>query len=264
MTSCDSFPPTNSSNSWPTSTESSSVSEQQALLLEKLRLKQALCRRLERRRLEFYRPYPKQRIFHTGGAIHRERCLWAGNQQGKTYAGAAETAYHLTGKYPPDWEGRRFDRPVRGWVGSDGFRAARDSAQKTLIGPPEDESQWGTGMIPGDDILDWARVSAGVPNLLDHVCVQHYANRGTIAEPRFERDGVSVLGIRSFDQGRAKWQGVTLDFVWFDEEPPYDIYLEGLSRTNATNGLVWITFTPLKGITPLVQSFIDECGIPPD
>ena len=32
--------------------------------------------------------------------------------------------------------------------------------------------------------------------------------------------GNSTLGFKSYDQGRTKWQGETLDFVWFDEEPP--------------------------------------------
>jgi phage terminase large subunit-like protein len=219
-------------------------------------------RRFARTKLYRYRPYLKQRHFHDGGAQHRERCLWAGNQCGKTTCGAAEVAYHLTGKYPPDWKGKRFNRPVRGWVGSDGFLAVREAAQKALVGPPEDESQWGTGMIPGDDLIGWARASVGVPNLLDHIRVQHYRNVGTEAEPRWEKDGVSVLIFKSYDQGRAKWQGATLDFVWFDEEPPIDVYIEGLSRTNATGGMVFLTFTPLKGLTEVVQMFIDECGIP--
>ena len=42
--------------------------------------------------------------------------------------------------------------------------------------------------------------------------------------------GNSTLGFKSYDQGRTKWQGETLDFVWFDEEPPQ------LTRTNATGG----------------------------
>jgi len=49
-------------------------------------------------------------------------------------------------------------------------------------------------------------------------------------------------GFKSYDQGRAKWQAETLDFVWFDEEPPMDLYTEGLTRTNATQGIVWLTF----------------------
>jgi phage terminase large subunit-like protein len=52
----------------------------------------------------------------------------------------------------------------------------------------------------------------------------------------------------------------TLDFVWFDEEPPQDVYIEGLTRTNATGGMVYLTFTPLKGISDVVHSFIQECG----
>jgi phage terminase large subunit-like protein len=219
-----------------------------------------LCRRQLRTRLEDYHPYARQQLFHAHGAFARERLLTAGNQCGKTTAGAAEAAYHLTGRYPWWWEGKRFDTPVRGWVGSDGFLAVREAAQKLLVGPPESENDWGTGLIPGDDIVGWARASGGVPNLLDHVSVRHYRNRGTLLLPRWEPDGVSVLGIKSYDQGRPKWQGATLDFVWFDEEPPEDVYVEGLSRTNATGGITWITMTPLQGMTALLQSFYDECG----
>ena len=53
--------------------------------------------------------------------------------------------------------------------------------------------------------------------MLDHVSVQHHRNVGTQAAPRYEPDGISVIGFKSYDQGRAKWQGATLDFVWFDE-----------------------------------------------
>src|SRR5262249_52498408 len=123
----------------------------------------ATNRELERTKLFRYRPYRKQRMFHSGGAVHRERLLLAGNQCGKTYSGAAEAAMHLTGRYPSSWEGKRFEHPVRGWVGSDGFQAVRDAAQKALIGPPETESEWGTGLIPGDDLIDWKRASGSVP-----------------------------------------------------------------------------------------------------
>jgi phage terminase large subunit-like protein len=62
-----------------------------------------------------------------------------------------------------------------------------------------------------------------------------------------------------YDQGRTKWQSETLDFVRFDEEPPQEVYIEGLRRTNATGGMVYLTFTPLKGISDVVHSFITEC-----
>jgi phage terminase large subunit-like protein len=51
--------------------------------------------------------------------------------------------------------------------------------------------------------------------------------------------------------------------VWFDEEPPLDIYTEGLTRTN--NGqrgqFAMLTFTPLLGMSDVVHMFIQECGL---
>jgi phage terminase large subunit-like protein len=211
-------------------------------------------RRHARNRLFRYRPYPKQLAFHAAGAAHPERLLMAANQVGKTYAGAAECALHLTGRYA-DWEratglawpGRRFERPTRGWAGSDTRDNARDGVQRLLVGPPRIEDAWGTGMIPGDDLLDWSR-RQGTPDGLDGLVVRHVSG------------GVSTLGFKSYDQGRRKWQGETLDFVWFDEEPPEDIWIEGETRTNATGGLVWLTFTPLLGMSAVVHSFKDATG----
>ena len=37
---------------------------------------------------------------------------------------------------------------------------------------------------------------------------------------------------------------------------------EGLTRTNATGGSVYLTFTPLKGMSEVVHQFITECGLP--
>src|SRR5690606_30164977 len=50
-----------------------------------------------------YVPYEKQRQFHAAGARHRERLFMAGNQLGKTTAGACEVAFHATGLYPDWW-----------------------------------------------------------------------------------------------------------------------------------------------------------------
>jgi hypothetical protein len=46
-------------------------------------------------RLTTYRPYPRQAEFHAAGAAHRERLFLAGNQLGKTLAGANELAMGL-------------------------------------------------------------------------------------------------------------------------------------------------------------------------
>ena len=220
-----------------------------SLKLELVALLEEAKRRKDRRRLTDYRPYAKQRAFHAAGAEHRERLLMAGNQLGKTFCGAAEAAMHLTGRYPDWWTGRRWDRPVRAWAGSKTGEVTRDGVQRYLIGEPKDESQWGTGMIPGDALVDWGR-RPGVADALDNAIIKHASG------------GISTLGFKSYDQGRQKWQSETLDFVWFDEEPPMDIYMEGLTRTNATGGMTFITFTPLLGMSDVVAMFLkaDEYG----
>ena len=217
------------------------------LLRERVELTAQLHRLTRSTKLYRYRPYAKQREFHAAGAIHRERLLMAANQVGKTLAGAAEAAFHLTGRYPDWWQGKRWERPVKGWAGSESSELTRDGVQRMLVGPPKIEAEWGTGLIPGSDLVDWAR-RQGVPDSLDGVVVKHVSG------------GVSTLGFKSYDQGRTRWQAETLDFVWFDEEPPMDLYTEGLTRTNATQGIVWLTFTPLLGMSEVVHSFDEACG----
>lgn len=172
----------------------------------------------------------------------------AGNQLGKTFSGAAEAAIHLTGRYPDWWKGRRWDRPVRAWAGSETTEVTRDGVQRLLVGEPKNEDAWGSGLIPKDCLLDTTR-RQGVAAALDGVQVKHVSG------------GTSMLGFKSYDQGRTKWQGETLDFCWFDEEPDSDIYFEGLTRTNATGGIVYLTFTPLKGMSDVVHNFLNECGL---
>lgn len=220
--------------------------EQQSALLTKLQAIQTE-RRLTRR-LSDYKPYPKQLEFHANGAVHRERLLMAGNQVGKTICGASELAMHLTGRYPDWWPGKRWDRPTRWWAGSRTSEVTRDGPQRYLIGEPKDESTWGTAAIPKETLVRTAR-RQGIPDALDSALVKHVTG------------GHSTLGFRSYDQGRAKWQAETLDGVWFDEEPPIDVYFEGLTRTNATGGIVYLTFTPWEGMTEVVRSFLQDLDI---
>ncbi len=60
----------------------------------------------------------------------------------------------------------------------------------------------------------------------------------------------------TYEQGRAKWQGAPVDVIWMDEEPDDpDLYSEAVTRTNQTNGIVMMTFTPLLGVTDVVDRF---------
>ena len=73
--------------------------------------------------------------------------------------------------------------------------------------------------------------------------------------------GESVVSFKSYEKGREKWQGETLDGVWFDEEPPLDIYCEGRTRTVARRGIVIVTFTPLQGMSEVVKLFLGETDV---
>jgi phage terminase large subunit-like protein len=60
----------------------------------------------------------------------------------------------------------------------------------------------------------------------------------------------------SYDQRREAFQGTVIDVIWLDEEPPEEIYTECLMRTMTCDGMVYMTFTPLYGVTRLVLSFL--------
>ncbi len=199
--------------------------------------------------LSDYKPYAKQQLFHETGAKYRERLFSAGNQLGKTYSGAAELAYHLTGRYPPGWKGRTWARPTSWLAGSESGELTRDGMQRLLVGPPSIEELWGTGLIPRETLAAKPKRRAGIKDAIDAVVVNH------------TQGGQSVVQFKSFDQGRAKWQASTVDGVWLDEEPPYDVYEEAVTRTNATNGMVYITFTPLKGMSQVVMRFFQNPGV---
>ncbi len=142
--------------------------------------------------------------------------------------------------YPDWWEGRKYDRPVKGWASGNSNETTRDNPQRILMGEP---GSWGTGWIPKNCIHGDPKRARGVADYLDTVLVRHVSG------------GLSKLRFKAYEQGQSKWQGETLDFVWFDEEPPQNIYTEGLTRTNATQGFTILTATPLLGMTNVVSHF---------
>lgn len=167
----------------------------------------------------------------------------AGNQLGKTLAGGAEVAMHLTGQYPAWWVGKRFDRPTTWIAGSESGELTRDGVQRIMLGPPSDQTAWGTGCIPFDALVDTSS-RPGVADAVATIVVKHVSGLN------------STLLLKSYDQGRSKWQANTVDGVWFDEEPPLDVYSEGLTRANSTFGPIIVTFTPLNGMSDVVTRFL--------
>lgn len=206
----------------------------------------AINQQLSYLQLQQYKPYPKQMEFHHAGgnAGVRERLLVAGNQLGKTLSASFETAMHATGWYPKWWPGVVFKKPTIGWAASITSQGTRDTVQRMLLGQP---GNWGTGAIPKQSILDIKKATHGVADSVETITVRH--------DPT---GGVSRITLKTYDQGRERWQGDTLNYLWLDEEPPQDIYTEGLTRTNATGGIAYMTFTPLLGMSDVVKRFLLE------
>lgn len=190
-------------------------------------------------------PYLWAKEFHNAGANHKERLLMAANRVGKTECACAEDAIHLTGMYPPWWEGRRFDHPINMWCGAHTSDNLRDIVQEKLFGGMT-QDVWGTGWIPKHLIHpDGPKMMKGVNDCIDFVRIKHASG------------GWSKLGFKTYKQGWLTWQGTAQHVVHFDEEPPEDVYAEGMTRTLDTKGIGIMTFTPLQGVTGIVRKFWD-------
>ncbi len=219
----------------------------EAKLKETLALLEEIDRRKTYRIFDYFEPYAKQKQFFQLGKDKLERLLTAGNQQGKTHAGAFEVACHLTGLYPSWFGGKRFPGPTRGWVCGETAQVVRDTQQRKLCGEPGVEELWGTGMIPKELFVGEAQVRGrNVGEALDTLKVRH------------KNGGISIARFKSYDQGRTKFQGETLEWAWLDEECPPDIYSEVLARVTATRGIVFSTFTSMKGDTLVTDRFVKE------
>jgi len=184
-------------------------------------------RKNERRKLDSYNKPPahlKQIAFHKSQA--RSRWIFGGNRSGKTECGAVETVWILRGIHPC----RPNRKDASGWVVSVTTQVQRDVAQAKIL-----------SYLPKSWIEEivMREGSKGSPErgVIDFLLVKNVFG------------GLSKLGFKSCDQGREKFQGASLDFVWFDEEPPEDIYDECLMRVMDRAGNIYATMTPLKGQT---------------
>ncbi len=166
--------------------------------------------------------HKKQLAFHQSMA--KSRFVFGGNRTGKSVCGAMETIWYATGLHPFI----QIDHAMDGWVVSLTRQVQRDVAQAKILQylPPE----WivKTVMVSGSSF-------APAHGVIDFILVRNVF--GT----------VSKIGFRNCEQGRERFQGVSLDYVWFDEEPPEDIYDECLLRLLDRGGVHWVTMTPLKG-----------------
>lgn len=186
--------------------------------------------------------YPKHLAFFRAGATEMERAAVAANRVGKTWGiGGYEVALHLTGEYPEWWEGRRFDHPIDAWAAGDTSETTRDIVQMALFGQL---GELGTGLVPAVNIIGEPTKRAGVAGAIDTARIKHKSG------------GTSIIGLKSYDQGRKKFQGTAKHVAWCDEEPPADVYEEMLMRLMTVDGMMIGTFTPLEGLSSVVLKFL--------
>ena len=84
---------------------------------------------------------------------------------------------------------------------------------------------------------------------MDTCWIKHYDEHGI-------HDGESRIIFKSYDQKREAFQGTEQDVIWLDEESDDSIRNECMLRLMTTNGLLMETFTPLRGITPVVRQYL--------
>ena len=168
--------------------------------------------------------HKKQLAFHR--CKKRNRWVFGGNRSGKTECGAVEAIWLARGIHP--W--RRNRRDVFGWVVSLSQQVQRDVAQSKIL-----------YYLPREWIADITMLSgrrdSPAGGVIDQIKIKNVFG------------GISTIGFKSCDQGREKFQGSSLDFVWFDEEPPADVYEECVMRVMDKRGDIFGTMTPLKGMT---------------
>ena len=99
-------------------------------------------------------------------------------------------------------------------------------------------------------------MARGVTDAYDTIQVTHKTNGVA--------DGISTCAFKSYEQGRQKFQSDEVDVIWLDEEPNMDIYQECLARISASDGMVYITFTPLLSRSSVVLRFINEKSVDRD
>jgi phage terminase large subunit-like protein len=197
--------------------------------------------------------YEKHMMFFEAGAVYKERALIAGNRTGKTHTASAENSFHANGRYPSDWKGKTFNKPVNIWCIGQTHDTTRDILQKYLLGSRYDI---GSGFIPKEDI---ERVTSkpGIQDAIQDAHIKHYT-KGVF-------DGYSHIQFKSYVQGVEAFMGTAQDVIHLDEEPyPVSIYTECLIRTMTTDGIIMCTFTPKMGLSEVVLSFAPGGKFPPN
>lgn len=202
-------------------------------LEDRLFLLEEMKRREESDPLLKFTPYPKQQKFIDAvlnPEVLGECWFLAANRSGKSDAGAVAGAKLARfGNPQAKWakgQGSSIsvkDRATSGWIVSLDFPSSRDIIQPKYFDngfmPPGATHE---PFIPPREIADWRK-----------------------DDQILKLKNGSIIGFKSCDSGRQKFQGAEKDYVHFDEEPPKNIYEEVVIRVGGRRLRVFGTCTLL-------------------
>jgi phage terminase large subunit-like protein len=195
--------------------------------LEYLKLLDEKERRRADNPLLYCKRHPKQLEAHE--ATQAIRALFWGNRVGKTEWGGEEVSEYATEHHPY----REVRAPFEIWCACPSFDVQEHTTQQKLL-----------RYIPKKDI--------------EHI---EYL-RGKIIKKITLKNGVVIL-FKSYEQGREKFQGAGVRLIWFDEEPPQDIWDECFVRVEAGQQLdVILTMTAIKGMTWVYNRIYQDTANP--
>lgn len=187
--------------------------------------------------MHMYVPHEKQKMLHCSVAL--EKLFIGGNRSGKTVWNVMECIWWLTKKHPYRPDVNAIIEPIRGRLVSVNFIEGVEG----IIIPyfkqflPESEMKGGS----------WDKA------------YQKSTRTLTL-------ENGSTIEFMSYDQDTDAFAGTSRHFVAFDEEPPQSIFLECQMRLIDTEGSLWISMTPVEGMTWVYYELYEpwQNGLDPD
>lgn len=196
-------------------------------------------------KLAYFKPYPFQEEWIAASKSYRQRYLSAGNRLGKTYGACMELATHITGLYPPNWNGKIIEATGDYWCIGVSQESVNSVLMKELLGVSDARylSDIGTGAIPRDCI--------------DVFNMEKLGSRCIKVRIKHASGGHNVLHFYSSTQDEQTLMGAAVQYVLMDEQFTNEerIYSQCLTRTTTTKGMISVTCTPEIGRTPLWEKF---------
>jgi len=209
-------------------------------LRQMLKTAKALDEKKSTSRIHDFKPYPKQLEYIE--CKDKSKALIAGNQIGKTSSMRYEETMHLTGDYPPDWRGLRYDHPVKTWIIGPNHNKVRDTVQFEMLGKP---GRLGTGMIPKDRIHSLIK-KAGTPEAVDIAYINHSSG------------GLSEVKFLSLQSELEQFMSDTIHRAAYDEPPTVQILNEVRIRLIVLDGHESFTMTPVGNNKAIAETIIEN------